>query len=227
MSNTVIVTWTEWLENWTIGRLAEGASADEYLNTLPADRTAFAFDTDAADWLGAQWRERFTCPQLVQIFNTIRDTTVPAVTKFENKDAALRRLTGQMIARARELPEVGAVPPTQAQRKERAVSEEGTKKRGRMATGQPANAEKFKPGRVKPGTARGRVLALMDGTRTGADIDAEMSFKAGYSMSHFYCLARDCGVGYAFDSEQRVRALYPLGQTLDTALGAAKEPKAA
>lgn len=131
MPNTIVVTWTEWLENPTVNRLAEGVSTEAYFDTLPPERTAFAFDLDADDWLGAQWRERFTCPQLVQIFNTVRDQTVPAVTKFESKDVALRRIAGQLVARARESHIVGEVPAQP--REEKKMSE--SKRRGRQPGG--------------------------------------------------------------------------------------------
>ncbi len=58
----------------------------------------------------------------------------------------------------------------------------------------------------------------MDGTRTLAEIDVAMGFRGGYALQHLACLYRDCGVGYAFDELDRVTAVFPAGQTIDTAI---------
>lgn len=152
---------------------------------------------------------------LVGLFNAL---TTSGVTKFESHAAGTKRLLSV-------LPTVAKAPPSQATaaatKKEAPVSEtkEGKTTRSKMTTGKPADPEKFKEGRVRSGTDRARVLTLMDGTRTAEEIDAAMAFeKKGYSLSHFYCLARDCGIGYEFDGERRVSAVYPDGQSLGTAV---------
>jgi hypothetical protein len=160
---------------------------------------------------------------ILRIFN---DLTGSGLKKFETRAIGVDRLM-------KILPTV-AVPAPEAQPKENTMDEPTTTttaepkapKAKKQAQNQPASAVKFKVGRIRPGTARAQVLALMNGSSTGADIDVVMSFKPGYSLAHFYCLARDCGIGYSFDGEGRVRAEYPEGQSLATAIGAVKEPKA-
>lgn len=87
----------------------------------------------------------------------------------------------------------------------------------------PANSNVFKRHRVRPGTDRHRVLRLLDGSRTPTEIGRRLGFaRPGYALSHLYCLARDVGVGYQLDEEGRATALYPEGESLDTAVAKPK-----
>lgn len=70
----------------------------------------------------------------------------------------------------------------------------------------------FKPGRIRRCTDRYRILVLMDGTRTPLEIGTALGFeKTGYIAVHLFCLWRDCGIGYQFDTLGRISAIYPLG----------------
>lgn len=160
---------------------------------------------------------------LVGLFNALTDT---GVTKFESHAAGTKRLLSVLPTVSKTPPVLGT--PTTTNPKEIKVTDIEKKPRvSKMQTGKPANPDKFKAGRVRPGTARAQILDLMDGTLTAPEVDKEMGFeKAGYSLSHFYCLARDCGVGYSFDEAGRVSAVYPPGESLDTAIGEPAQPKA-
>lgn len=92
------LSFTAGFENLEARQAPDAATADRYINALPEDRTAFIFDTDAPDWLGAQLYERYNRAELAALFNLVRDPSVPPVNKFEDKPTAMRRLAGQLVA---------------------------------------------------------------------------------------------------------------------------------
>lgn len=159
---------------------------------------------------------------LVAVYNAVVGAG-SAVKKFESRAVGARRLLAALAERAAP----AATQPRQESSVTNETQETKDKKPGKMAVGKPASADKFKPGRVRAGTDRHKVLELMTGELTAPEVDQAMSFKPGYSLSHFYCLARDCGVGYAFDDAGRVTALYPEGQGLATVVAAPAAKKAA
>lgn len=109
-----------------------------------------------------------------------------------------------------------------AKTKTTAPKKDKTPKPAKAAAGQ-----KPKPvgelGTVREGTDRAKILALMDGTRTPAEISKAMGFPAkfsgdekkatGYVNQHAYCAWRDSGVGYEF-VDGKLLALYPGKKTL-------------
>lgn len=94
----VVISWTEWLKDVQLRRMAEATNAAAYVDRLPNDRTAFVFDTDRAEWLVEQW-SRYSKSQMVHIFNAIGGSKVNF---FANRDDAQRRVALKIISAARE-----------------------------------------------------------------------------------------------------------------------------
>ncbi len=162
---------------------------------------------------------------LVDVFNALTES---GVKKFESRAAGVKRLVACLPIAARRGDDLTNVPT-----KEKIVSENETETatkapRGRkMAESKPADPAKFKPGRIRSGTDRHRILAMMTGASTVEEVGKAMGFaKPNYALAHFYCLARDCGIGYQLDADGHVTSVYPDGQSLETAIAAPTEPKA-
>lgn len=83
------LSFTVGFENLEVRQAPDAQTANRHVNALPEDRTAFVFDTDTPDWLGAQLYERYNRAQLPALFNAVRDPSVPPVNKFEDKPTAL------------------------------------------------------------------------------------------------------------------------------------------
>lgn len=163
----------------------------------------------------------FSGQLLIDVFNGLTDS---GVKKFESRAVGVKRLMSV-------LPQVAAPAPVttneEIKMSDAATTETAAPKRGKATDGKPADAQVFRAGKVRANTDRHRIMTMMDGTRTADQIGAEMNFsKPNYALSHFYCLARDCGVGYAFDDAGLVTALYPEGEGLDTAIAEPVEKKA-
>jgi hypothetical protein len=156
----------------------------------------------------------FTGKLLVDVFNGL---TYSGLKKFESRATGVKRLLAV-------LPTVAQPAPAAKETTVVTETQEKPKRASKASVGKPADAASFKAGRVRAGTARAKILSMMDGTKTAEEVGAAMGFeKPTYSLSHFYCLARDCGVGYSFDEAGRVSAIYPEGQSLQTAVAAPKE----
>ncbi len=157
---------------------------------------------------------------LVDVFNALTES---GVKKFESRAAGVKRLVACLPVAARCGDDL-------TNQQEKIVSENETTKtpRGRkMAESKPADPAKFKAGRVRAGTDRHRILAMMTGESTVEEVGKAMGFaKPNYALAHFYCLARDCGIGYQLDADGHVTSVYPDGQSLETAIAAPVEPKA-
>lgn len=124
------LSYSAGFENLEVRQAPDAPTADRYINALPEDRTAFIFDTDTPDWLGAQLYDRYTCGQLPALFNAVRDPSVPPVNKFEDKPTALRRLAAQLVARAKAARPL-APKPQPKQKDSTTMSEEHeSKQRG-------------------------------------------------------------------------------------------------
>lgn len=80
---------------------------------------------------------------------------------------------------------------------------------------------------VKIGSARERILSLMDGSKTAEQIGKAVGVDAAKVGAHAFCLARDCGVGYAYGEGGTLKALFPAGKTLKDALRSSEPAKPA
>lgn len=68
---------------------------------------------------------------------------------------------------------------------------------------------------VKGGTDRAHVLlAMARGDSTFQEIDAELKTRSS-ALAHAQCAWRDCGVGFEYDGQNRVRLLLPEGMGVE------------
>lgn len=84
-------------------------------------------------------------------------------------------------------------------------------------------------GTCRAGTARAKILKLMDGTKTAESIGKAVGVSTTTVMAHAFCLHRDVGVGYKLTDDGKLEALYPGQKTIDdvVVVPVKKEKKAA
>ena len=136
---------------------------------------------------------------------------------FHDRSAGVRRCesTWSSLVCAREnkkakeaeqkKPAPAAWPPETAPAKTRAP---------RQSSGKPAKSvAEFKT--VRAGTARAKILRLIDGSSTLAEVASAVGLDAAKVAAHLYCTWRDCGIGYRLD-DGKVTAVYPEGKSYDT-----------
>ncbi len=157
-----------------------------------------------------------------------------AVAKFETREVAARRtfallcakFSGLPVTSVEVAPDLHITPPseemtTMANRTTAAASVRRSRAPGvgRQATSRTAGTvADFK--QTREGTARQKILKMMDGTKTPDEISAIMggTFTGKYVLAHAYCLRRDCGIGYELTKEGNLLALYPKNRSYADAI---------
>ncbi len=131
-------------------------------------------------------------------------------------------------------PDEGAAPEGEEQESNDMAAKKKAKK---AKTAKPAGEKKsrgkgkaagkvadFRP--VREGTDRQKVLKLMNGTSTAAQIAGELGFGEGGEKkvgTIVFCMSRDNGIGYEFGAKGQLKALYPGDKTYKDAV---KKPSA-
>lgn len=188
---------------------------------------AFAADLDTSSLA------EIGSPLLVDLYNAMRDEDDREIKKFENRKIARDRFFARLGARFHHLS-VTEVPAKKAEETSASTTQEGetelaktkkakAEKKPRAKTNG-AGREVGKPaglvadfGSVREGTDRAKVLKLMDGSKTAAQIAKAIEKDEKTVMTVAYCLHRDCAIGYKVE-DGKLLALYPGQKTFEDAL---------
>lgn len=212
----IVIHWTDWLRDVKVERFADLPNANAYTEHLPADRTAFAFDTDAAGWAERLfvWDRQFTNAQMLAIFNALPGEQVA---KFKDTDAAVRRLDAKIVAIGRDL-EFTKFSPS-ANNADVETNKEVTMPR------------EYKLGefhQVRRNSKLGRIFdATADGVTTLADAAALSEMPEDEVVDRLKAARRSHGVDHEIDPETKVVTIaVPEGQELFAPLAEPKPEKA-
>ncbi len=177
-------------------------------------------------------RDAFSPGLLVAIYNALGPDK--PVSKFETRDVAARRTFALLHAKYNGLPttrvEVAAdlpiTPPSQEMMTMAKTTTDAPRVRRARAPGVGKQTQGRSAGTVadfkqtREGTARQKILKMMDGTQSPDQIAAVMggTFTGKYVLAHAYCLRRDCGIGYELTRDGHLLALYPKNRSYADAI---------
>lgn len=168
-----------------------------------------------------------TGPGLVSLYNSL---TGSSLSKFETRTVGKKRIFDILEERYQHQPHEAApaaASPSEASTGEAAATttegDEDMAKKGKKVR---VRAKRVK-GEAKPrgvgkpagkvsdlrlireGTDRAKVLKLMTGRHTSAQIAQETGLDEKKVGTIIFCLSRDCGIGYKFGEKGQVEAIYP------------------
>lgn len=215
-----LLTHRNYLENVKVRRFASLKGAEAELSKVDPDPAVggFVLDTDSnLSDLGSKL--------LVDLFNLWREPEDREVTKFENKTTARQRFFARLEARFSKLPEIEDPAPTE----ESVMAKSAAVKKVKVEKAPKAGREVGKPAglvadfrQVRGGTDRAKVLKMMDGTKTTAQIAKAIDKDEKTVLTVAYCLNRDSGIGYKMDDGKLV-AIYPGSKSYEDAIKPASE----
>lgn len=208
----ITVRWTEWLQGAQVERFGALPEAQAYEESLPADQTAYVFDTDAPRWLESQWANIYSTPKMAQIFIALGGQ----VTKFPNYDSALRRVSDRIIELARGSDLRRYVPSTNSS------DPETTKTIG---TTMPKEAKLGEFRQVRRSSNYGKVLqqVLANEGMTVGDIAVATGLDHEKVISSLRAARKGHGIGYAISDSGEVSVTLPTGEDEDTVFAPEKE----
>lgn len=225
-----LLHYSNFVEDLQVLRFEEPKLADIYgFERLSPERSAKVIVGEE----NLKDRDAFSPGLLVAIYNALGPDKM--ITKFETREVAARRTFALLCAKFTWLPvtsvEVAAdlpiTPPSQEttdMAKTTTATASVRRSRapgvGRPVTGRTAGTvADFK--QTRQGTARQRILQMMDGTLTPDEIGLKMgggNFTGKYVLAHAYCLRRDCGIGYELTKDGHLIALYPKNRSYADAI---------
>ena len=143
-----------------------------------------------------------------------KDDAALAAEKAEREAAKARKAAEREAAKAKRATDRDAAKAARIAEREAAKAKRAEKPAGEPSTRSgkpPVPRAEYKV--LRGGTIREQIVTRMDGTRTAKQIAEEIGKTASNTSSHIYCLWRDCGIGFEYDPEGRVRVLPPEGMT--------------
>lgn len=217
-----LITHRNYLENVKVRRFASLRGATAELSRVDPDPAVGGFIIDTDSNLGDLGSKT-----LIDLYNLWREPDDREVAKFESRTVARQRFFARLEARFSKLPEVE--DPAQEETtmaKSAAVKKVKTEKTPKAPK---AGRELGKPAglvadfrQVRAGTDRAKVLKMMDGTKTTAQIAKAIEKDDKTVLTVAYCLSRDSGIGYKMEDGKLV-AIYPGSKTYEDAIKPASE----
>ncbi len=224
----------------------KGAFKDVLVRTYPGperakamfDSPSFSTDPAVSGFVVSEENDiDLTGPGLVGLYNGL---TGESISKFESRTVGRRRVWEAIREKYQhQPPDQGQAAPVEgslnaATDGEDDMAKKATKKKAAKKTKAPAGERKprgvGKPAgkvadlrQVRDGTDRAKVLKLMTGKNTAAQIGQELGIDEKKVGTIIFCLSRDCGIGYSFGEKGQVEAIYPGDKTYKDVIKKAAE----
>lgn len=132
-----------------------------------------------------------------------------------SQDVAVQPVLPAVVTERKEVEQTTAVSSSPSVEDDMAKTTTKTKKApSARKVGKPAKTV-AELGTCRAGTARAKILKLMDGSKTAEAIGKAVGVPTTMVMAHAFCLHRDVGVGYKLTDDGKLEALFPGQKTID------------
>jgi hypothetical protein len=228
---TFLMHWSGIAEDLQVARYATKPAAQGAAEKLPNERSAWVIE-EALDF------KDVSGSIMVAIYNQWAHNPIK---KFENRDAAQRRVFMALTDKFGNLPmsdfqedtpplapepaaptiEPEAAAPEAPTNEEVPTTTMAKSKKERVFTGYPASSvADFSP--MRDGV-RASVLRLMDGKNTIGDIAKSVRKKEAVVRQHMYLMSTVHGVGCEVSENGKVKAVFPGSKTVKDAIKSKEE----